>query len=69
MTAVDQRDAYLGDGVYASFDGYQIWLAVNHHENKQVAMEPTVLLSLLAYAERVYGLTITVTQEPRHDNP
>jgi hypothetical protein len=67
MTA-DQRDAYLGDGVYASFDGYQIWLAVNHHGNKQVAMEPTVLLSLLSYAERVYGLTITVTQEARHDN-
>ena len=67
MSTVD-RDAYLGDGVYASFDGYQIWLAVNHHENKQVAMEPTVLLSLLSYAERVYSLTITVTQEPRHDN-
>jgi hypothetical protein len=68
MTTPDQKDAYLGDGVYASFDGYQIWLAVNHHENKQVAMEPTVLLSLLAYAERVYGLTITVTKGPRHDN-
>lgn len=68
MTAVDQRDAYLGDGVYASFDGYQIWLAVNHHENKQVAMEPTVLMMLLAYAEDVYGLKITVTQEPHHDN-
>jgi hypothetical protein len=68
MTTVDQRDAYLGDGVYASFDGYQIWLAVNHHENKQVAMEPTVLMMLLAYAEDVYGLKITVTQEPRHDN-
>jgi hypothetical protein len=68
MTTPDQKDAYLGDGVYASFDGYQIWLAVNHHTNKQVALEPAVLMSLLAYAERVYGLTITVTQEPRHDN-
>jgi hypothetical protein len=68
MSTDNQHDAYLGDGVYASFDGYQIWLAVNHHENKQVAMEPTVLLSLLAYAERVYGLTITVTQEPRHED-
>jgi len=68
MSTDNQHDAYLGDGVYASFDGYQIWLAVNHHENKQVAMEPTVLLSLLAYAERVHGLTITVTQEPRHED-
>jgi hypothetical protein len=23
-------DEYLGDGVYASFDGFQVWLAVNH---------------------------------------
>jgi hypothetical protein len=58
----NQQDTYLGDGVYASFDGYQIWLAVNHHTNKQVAIEPAVLLSLLAYAERVYSLKITVTQ-------
>lgn len=42
-------DTYLGDGVYASHDGYQIWLAVNHHENKVVAMEPAVLARLLEY--------------------
>jgi hypothetical protein len=63
MTTDNQHDAYLGDGVYASFDGYQIWLAVNHHENKQVAIEPAVLLSLLSYAERVYSLTITVAKK------
>ena len=28
---------YLGDGVYAEFDGYQIWLAANHRENKVIA--------------------------------
>lgn len=68
MTSPDQKDAYLGDGVYASFDGFQIWLAVNHHANKLVAIEPTVLLSLLSYAERVYGLKITVTKETSHDD-
>ena len=31
---MNEKDVYLGDGVYASFDGFQIWLAVNHHENK-----------------------------------
>jgi len=56
----DPQDTYLGDGVYASFDNYQIWLAVNHHENKQVALEPQVLKALLAYAERVYGCSITM---------
>ena len=46
---------YLGDGVYASFDGYQIWLSVNHHENKQVALEPKVMEALLEYADCVWG--------------
>jgi len=42
---------YLGDGVYASFDGYQVWLAVNHHENNVVALEPAVLTHLVQYFE------------------
>jgi hypothetical protein len=61
MTTDNQQDAYLGDGVYASFDGYQIWLAVNHHENRQVAIEPKVMRQLLAYASRVWG------EETSHD--
>lgn len=61
MTTPDQKDAYLGDGVYASFDGYQIWLAVDHHENKQVAIEPKVMRQLLSYASRVWG------EEASHD--
>jgi hypothetical protein len=44
---------YLGDGVYASFDGYHVWLAVNHHENRVVALEPPVLAALDAYAHRI----------------
>ncbi len=33
---------HLGDGVYLSYDGWQFWLAVNHHENRVVALEPMV---------------------------
>ena len=44
------HDAYLGDGVYASFDGYQIWLAANDHRNKVVALEPAVMAALIAYS-------------------
>jgi hypothetical protein len=40
---------YLGDGVYASFDGFQIWLAANHHENKVVALEEPVMAALYKY--------------------
>jgi hypothetical protein len=40
---------YLGDGVYASFDGYQIWLAANHPDNRVIALEPMVFEALLRY--------------------
>jgi hypothetical protein len=50
-------DTYLGDGVYASFDGYQIWLAVNHHENKVLALDPSVFARLCEYAEMLKGKT------------
>lgn len=44
-------DQYLGDGVYASFDGYHVWLAVNHHTNKVVALEPSVFTALTKYVD------------------
>lgn len=47
---------YLGDGVYASFDGFQIWLAVGNHENKVVALEPSVMKALTEYNERIEAL-------------
>ncbi len=40
---------YLGDGVYLSYDGWHYWLAVNHHENRVVALEPMVA-QLLVFA-------------------
>ena len=47
----DSADVYLGDGVYASFDGYYVWLAVNDHMNVQVALEKNVILHLIEYAK------------------
>ncbi len=43
------EDRYLGDGVYASFDGFHIWLAVNDHRNKVVALEPSIMAALIQY--------------------
>ena len=50
---MNDDSTYLGDGVYASFDGYQIWLAVNHHENNVVALEPYVFSNLCEYVKRL----------------
>lgn len=51
-----EKEEYLGDGVYASFDGYQIWLAANHHTNKVIALEPAVFSSLVDYAKQVFKI-------------
>lgn len=44
---------HLGDGVYASYDGYHINIAVNHHNNHVVALEPSVMRALFEYAREV----------------
>ena len=50
----DTLGEYLGDGVYASFDGYQIWLKVEREGRfESIALEPLVFRRLLAYAERM----------------
>ena len=41
---------YIGDGVYTSFDEWQIWLAVGLHTNKVVALEPDVMKKLIEEA-------------------
>ena len=57
------HDEYLGDGVYASFDGYQISLAANHHTNKVIALEAPVFFALLRYAEKHFKVTISVARQ------
>ena len=47
------RDKFLGDGVYASYDGYNVWLAVGTHFNKAVALEPEVMKALFEYNKEV----------------
>jgi len=46
---------YVGDGVYALFDGYGIWLHTDHHEHpkNQIYIEPSVLKSLNNFAKRM----------------
>ncbi len=44
---------YLGDGVYAEFDGFQIWLAANDgiRDYARIALEPEVLKAFDYYRE------------------
>lgn len=49
--------SYLGDAVYASFDGYQIWLHLGDHRSPGlIALEPSVYASLANYANTIWRM-------------
>ena len=52
---MSDEQEYLGDGVYASFDGYHIWLETPkqmiHHK---IALEYPVYIKLVEYAKRIH---------------
>ena len=54
----EREREYLGDGVYASFDGYHIWLRTGAHEGphvtNKIALEPAVFAALVEYERQVW---------------
>jgi hypothetical protein len=56
-TVNTNNEIYLGDGVYASFDGYQIWIWTSDgiNQSHRIALEPKAMTSLVSYIKRCYG--------------
>jgi hypothetical protein len=48
----EAKHIHLGDGAYASFDGWGLTLKANHHETPtdQVFLEPNAIISLVRFA-------------------
>jgi hypothetical protein len=46
---------YLGDAVYASFDGYQICLRTGDGNEQVIYLEPGTFHELRNYANRIWG--------------
>jgi hypothetical protein len=50
---------YLGDGVYAKFDGYHVWLLTGSHEEREadnkIALEPSVFRALVKFHADAWG--------------
>ena len=46
---------YIGDGVYAAHDGYQVWLITQHYDEPAIAiaLPPRELAVLMNYWARV----------------
>jgi len=50
-----EPETYIGDGVYASFDGYQIKLRTNRDGPDEVIyIEPMVYMALVNFAKKVW---------------
>ncbi len=64
MTEQDKTKRYLGDGVYASFDGYQVWLetSVQYEDGSKIALEPDVFNALRNYVERIPDMLTRIKQ-------
>ena len=54
MKALPDTDQYLGDGVYASYDGFGVILDLRGQDNTtRIYLEPAVFKQLVNYRERI----------------
>ena len=47
------KETYLGDGLYASFDGYYIWVRTGG--GGRIALDPDVFSALVKYNNTLYA--------------
>ena len=56
---ISENEKYLGDAVYASFDGFHIWLRAGDGNNNRIALDPAVFKALVEYhselSARIYS--------------
>jgi hypothetical protein len=50
---MDTMDEYLGDGVYASYDGYHVWLDLRAQDSSRIALDPAVLAAFDEYRRKI----------------
>lgn len=46
--SMNEYTQHLGEGIYASFDGYHIWLGTHGHPN-EIPLDPDVFSNLVRY--------------------
>lgn len=75
MTTTSDNDqwTHVGDGVYVTFDGYQLWLGANG-PFKQIALDPGAFSGVVGYARRlnkkhdVRYFDVDYKEEPQDDS-
>lgn len=46
-------ERYIGDAVYVSFDGWNIWLRTGDGNDQRIALEPSVYLGLKRFVSDI----------------
>jgi len=46
------NETYIGDAVYASFDGYHVKLRTGDGNNQTIFLDPSVFANLVAFEKR-----------------
>lgn len=63
------EDCYLGDGVYASWDGYQIWLDLRGQDSTtRIALDAEVYTRLLEFVAALKAEVEAITHAPVNPN-
>jgi hypothetical protein len=49
--------SYIGDGVYAYFDGYQVWIYTSNgrYESEPTALNDNTMIALIEYAKNRFS--------------
>ena len=62
------KELYLGDGLYAHYDGYHIWLRARRYSgDHEVALEPEVFDALVEYRKRIYADAMLIVNGDKID--
>lgn len=61
------KGVYLGDAVYASFDGYHVWLRTGDGNNQRIALDPEVMMRTREFISWVEDLRAEVLKEREND--
>lgn len=58
---------HIGDGVYADFDGWNIWLRTGDGNNNEVAIEPETWKALLTFMSETRALYFDPKEQAAFD--
>jgi hypothetical protein len=67
MAMSEMKGTYIGDGVYAEFDGFQIWLRTDRGPDgvHEIALDADTFMHLMEFASNAKSRLKDLTQEAK----